>query len=133
MSEIRVRSKIDGVEDRRDPETDRVVTPPPNVAREPRRYGGALLGTSVLLLLAGGLGIGGWRHYQADLDAKAIAQEVRTFVPKVRVAAVRASDSKMTVSLPATTTAFEATNIFARTSGYIEKRYVDIGDQVKAA
>jgi RND family efflux transporter MFP subunit len=132
MSEIRVRSKIDGVEDRRDPETDRVVTLPPNVAREPRRYGGAVLGTSVLLLLAGGLGIGGWRHYQADLDAKAIAQEVRTFVPKVRVAAVRASDGKMTVSLPATTTAFEAANIFARTSGYIEKRYVDIGDPVKA-
>jgi multidrug efflux pump subunit AcrA (membrane-fusion protein) len=34
--------------------------------------------------------------------------------------------------LPATTTAFEAANIFARTSGYIEKRYVDIGDRVKA-
>jgi RND family efflux transporter MFP subunit len=132
MSEIRVRPKIDGVEDRRDPETDRVVELPPNVAREPRRYGGVLLGTSVLLLLAGGLGIGGWRHYQADLDAAATAQEVRTFVPKVRVAAVRASDSKMTVSLPATTTAFEAANIFARTSGYIEKRYVDIGDRVKA-
>src|ERR1700677_2443277 len=132
MSEIRVRSKIDGVEDRRDPETDRVVELPPNVAREPRRYGGVLLGTSVLLLLAGGLGIGGWRHYQADLDAAATAQEVRTFVPNVRVAAVRASDSKMTVSLPATTTAFEAANIFARTSGYIEKRYVDIGDRVKA-
>jgi pyruvate/2-oxoglutarate dehydrogenase complex dihydrolipoamide acyltransferase (E2) component len=45
---------------------------------------------------------------------------------------VRASDSKTTVSLPATTTAFEAANIFARTSGYIEKRYVDIGDRVKA-
>jgi RND family efflux transporter MFP subunit len=50
----------------------------------------------------------------------------------VRVAAVRPSDGIMTVSLPATTTAFEAANIFARTSGYIEKRYVDIGDQVKA-
>jgi RND family efflux transporter MFP subunit len=45
---------------------------------------------------------------------------------------VRPSDGIMTVSLPATTTAFEAANIFARTSGYIEKRYVDIGDQVKA-
>ena len=132
MSESLVRPKIDGVEDRRDPEIDRVVTLPPNVAREPRRYGGVLLGTGVLLLLAGGLGIGGWRHYQADLDAAATAQEVRTFVPKVRVAVVRASGSKMTVSLPATTTAFEAANIFARTSGYIEKRYVDIGDRVKA-
>ena len=53
-------------------------------------------------------------------------------MPDVRVAAVRASSGKITVSLPATTTAFEAANIFARTSGYVEKRYVDIGDQVKA-
>jgi len=132
MTEIRVRPKLDGVQDRRDPETDRVVELPPNVASKPRRYGGALLGASVLLLLVGGLGIGGWRHYQAELNAAATAQQIRTFVPNVRVAAVRDSGSKITVSLPATTTAFEAANIFARTSGYIEKRYVDIGDRVKA-
>jgi RND family efflux transporter MFP subunit len=130
MTEIRVRPEIDGVQDRRDPETDRVVEVPPNVARKPRR--GALLGTSVLLLLVGGLGIGGWRHYQADLAAAATSQQIRTLVPSVRVAAVRDSGSKITVSLPATTTAFEAATIFARTSGYIEKRYVDIGDRVKA-
>ncbi len=131
MSEIRMRPKMDGVQDRRDPETDRVVALP-NAARKPRRYGGALLGASALLLLAGGLGIGGWHHYEAELDAAATAQQIRTFVPDVRVAAVRDSGSKITVSLPATTTAFEAATIFARTSGYIEKRYVDIGDRVKA-
>ena len=36
------------------------------------------------------------------------------------------------MSLPGTTEAFEAANIFARISGYIAKRYVDIGDHVKA-
>jgi len=132
MTEIRARTKLDGVQEQVGAETDRVVELPPNVASKPRRYGGALLGASVLLLLAGGLGIGGWRHYQAELDAAATAQQIRTFVPSVRVAAVRAGGSKITVSLPATTTAFEAANIFARTSGYIEKRYVDIGDRVKA-
>jgi RND family efflux transporter MFP subunit len=132
MTEIRVRPKLDGVQDRRDPETARVIEVPPNVARKPRRYSGAPLGASVLLLLVGGLGIGGWRHHQADLDAAATAQQIRTFVPNLRVAAVRDSGSKITVSLPATTTAFEAATIFARTSGYIEKRYVDIGDRVKA-
>ena len=35
------------------------------------------------------------------------------------------------VSLPATTSAFVAANIFARASGYIAKREVDIGDKVK--
>src|SRR5580693_340038 len=131
MTKVRERAEVDGVQDRRDPETDRVVALP-NPARKPRRYGGALLGAGALLLLIGGLGIGGWRHYQAELDAAATAQRIKNFVPEVRVAAVRDSGSKITVSLPATTTAFEAANIFARTSGYIEKRYVDIGDRVKA-
>jgi multidrug efflux pump subunit AcrA (membrane-fusion protein) len=93
---------------------------------------GALFGGSAPLLLLGGLAMGGWRHYQAELDVAATAQQSRTLVPDVRVATVRAGSSKITVTLPATTTAFEAANIFARTSGYVEKRYADIGDKVKA-
>src|SRR6267154_3768696 len=131
MTEIRVRPKSEDVKDRPDSEIDRVVALP-NAPRKRRRYGGALLGGCALLLVVGGLGTGVWRHYQAGLEVAATAQQNRTFVPDVRVAAVRASDSKITVTLPATTTAFEAANIFARTNGYIEKRYVDIGDRVKA-
>jgi len=132
MSETSLRPKREVVQDRVDPDTDRVVALP-NAAppKRRRRYGGALIGATALSLLAGSLGIGGWRHYQAELAVAATMQRSRTAVPEVRVAAVRASDSKITVSLPATTTAFEAANIFARTNGYIEKRYVDIGDRVK--
>jgi RND family efflux transporter MFP subunit len=90
------------------------------------------ISASALLLLPGGLCAGAVRYYDSRHDLAAAAEQRRNFVPNVRVAAVRASDRMMTVSLPATTTAFEAANIFARTSGYIEKRYVDIGDQVKA-
>ena len=131
MTEMRVRPKSEDVQDLPDSETGRVVDLP-KVARKRRGYGGALLGGGVLLLLLGGLGLGGWRHYQAGLELAAAAQASRTLVPDVRVAAVRAGDSKITITLPATTTAFEAANIFARTNGYIEKRYVDIGDRVKA-
>src|ERR1700731_3360652 len=132
MTEIHLRPKNEGVRDRPDPEADRVVALPGTGGKRRRRYGGALLGGIALLLLFGGLGAGAWRHYQAELEVAATAQRSRTLVPSVRVAAVRASDSKITVTLPATTTAFEAANIFARTNGYIEKRYVDIGDRVKA-
>ena len=131
MTEIRMRPKNEGVQDRPDPETDRVVTLP-SAAPKRRGYGGTLFGASALLLLACSLALGGWRHHQAGLQVAATEQESRTLVPDVRVATVRASDSKITVTLPATTTAFEAANIFARTNGYIEKRYVDIGDRVKA-
>jgi RND family efflux transporter MFP subunit len=45
---------------------------------------------------------------------------------------VRSSGDKMSVEWPGTTEAFETANIFARASGYIDKRNVDIGDHVKA-
>src|SRR5207248_364935 len=131
MTEIRVRPKNEEVQDRPDPETDRVVTLPGAVPQRRSRRGGLLFGASALLLLAGGLALGGWRHYQAELEVAATSQQSRALVPDVRVATVRASDGKISVTLPATTTAFEAANIFARTNGYIEKRYVDIGDRVK--
>jgi RND family efflux transporter MFP subunit len=131
MNEIRQRPRNEVLKDRPNPETDRVVTLP-NAVPKRRGYGGALFGASVLLLLAGGVALGGWRHYQARLEVAATEQQSRTLVPDVRVATVRASGNKISVSLPATTTAFEAANIFARTNGYIEKRHVDIGDRVKA-
>jgi RND family efflux transporter MFP subunit len=132
MTEIHMLPKNEGVRDRpHDLEADRVVALP-NTGRKRRRYGGALLGGAALLLLVGGLGTGAWRHYQAELDVAATTKRSQTRVPDVRVATVRASDSKISATLPATTTAFEAANIFARTNGYIEKRYVDIGDRVKA-
>lgn len=131
MSEILERPRSEVIQDRPDPASDRIVTLPA-AAPKRRNYAGMLFGASALLLLAGSLMLGGWRHYDAALEVAAAQQESRTLVPNVRVATVRAGSGKIIVTLPATTTAFEAANIFARTNGYIEKRYVDIGDKVKA-
>src|SRR5215470_17133217 len=99
-----------------------------------RRSGFArrLLGLGAILLLLGSLGFGVWRHYTRYLEVTAIAEQHRDFVPTVRVAAVRASPGTMSVTLPATTNAFQAADIFARASGYITERNVDIGSHVKA-
>jgi multidrug efflux pump subunit AcrA (membrane-fusion protein) len=55
----------------------------------------------------------------------------RDFVPSVRVATVKANTAVMSVTLPATTAAFAQAEIYARATGYIDKRNVDIGDRVK--
>src|ERR1700719_1976161 len=94
--------------------------------------GRRLLGLGALLLLLGGLAVGVWRHYARHLEVTAAAEQHRDFVPAVRVEAVRASPGTMSVTLPATTNAFEAANIYARASGYITQRNVDIGSHVKA-
>src|SRR6202045_2503918 len=94
--------------------------------------GRRLLGLGALLLLLGGLALGVWRHYARHLEVAAAAEQHRDFVPSVRVEAERASPGTLSVTLPATTNAFEAANIYARARGYVTQRNVDIGSRVKA-
>ncbi len=93
--------------------------------------GARLFGLSALGLLVVGLAFGARSHYEQNRAVAATAEAQRDFAPHVRVAAVKTSDRDAVVSLPATTSAFSVANIFARASGYIAKREVDIGDHVK--
>src|SRR5262245_34711866 len=95
------------------------------------RHGGMVLGAGTLLILAAALALGSWRSYAQYREALATAQQHHDFVPSLRVASIQSSDDLVLVTLPATTSAFESANIFARASGYIDKRNVDIGDHVK--
>lgn len=99
--------------------------------RRPRRGGGWLLALGALTLLTTGLAFGVQRYYSRNRELAAAAEQARDFIPQVRVAAVRPSADIVQVSLPATTTAYDVADIFARASGYIETREVDIGDKVK--
>ena len=99
--------------------------------RPPRRGGGRLLALGALALLMTGLAYGAQGYYSRNQELAASAKQARDFIPLVRVAAVRPSDDIVKVSLPATTTAFDVADIFARASGYIETREADIGDKVK--
>ena len=84
----------------------------------------------VVLLLVTTLAIGAWSHYEQHRQVIAAAEQSRDLVSEVRVASVQSADSIQIVSLPATTSAFAAANVFARASGYLAKREVDIGDKV---
>jgi RND family efflux transporter MFP subunit len=87
---------------------------------------------AVLFLLCAALAIGFWQHYALHAQVMSAAEQRRDFVPTVRTLPVRASGSTILVTWPGTTEAFEQANIFARASGYISKREVDIGSHVKA-
>jgi RND family efflux transporter MFP subunit len=94
--------------------------------------GRRLLGLGVLVLFAGALALGVWRHYAQYRQVMVTAEQQADFVPSVHVDQVMKQRSSLQVTLPATTLAFEQANIYARASGYIEKRFVDIGDHVGA-
>ena len=106
--------------------------PPPGGPRRHRGRGRWLLGLGVLVVLIAALGLGVWRHYQQYRQVMDTAQQQADFVPTVRVEDVGQHLGRIDVTLPATTLGFEAANIYARASGYVLKRYVDIGDHVKA-
>jgi RND family efflux transporter MFP subunit len=84
------------------------------------------------LLVGGGVAFGMWRHSTAEAEVNATSEQRRSVVPAVRVATVRANAGTMTARLPGSTEAFEAAAIIARITGYVAKRYVDIGDHVTA-
>jgi RND family efflux transporter MFP subunit len=111
-------------------ETGRAAEQPARGSQKRGRRGRLVI-LGVAILLVGALTAGAWTHLtQYRLSADAAEQE-RDFVPQVRVASVEPSSEIDVVKLPATTSAFAVANIFARASGYIEKREVDIGDRVK--
>jgi RND family efflux transporter MFP subunit len=95
------------------------------------RWVGRLFAFGAFIALAGALALGAARAYSQHREVMVAAQQQRDFVPTVRVATVRASPSHVAVSLPGTTAAFADANIYARATGYIESRNVDIGDHVK--
>jgi multidrug efflux pump subunit AcrA (membrane-fusion protein) len=114
------------------PAPDRdTASPPPNTTKAHRGSGQRLLGLGVLVLFIGALALGVWRHYQQHRQVADTAEHQAGFVPSVRVEKVAQRLGRLHVTLPATTLGFVEANIYRRASGYVLKRYVDIGDHVK--
>jgi RND family efflux transporter MFP subunit len=106
--------------------------PPPGEPTRRGRSGRRWLGLSVHVLFIGALALGVWRHYEQHRQVMDTAEQQANFVPSVRVEAVAQRFGKVHVTLPATTLGFVEASVYARASGYVLKRYVDIGDHVKA-
>jgi len=93
--------------------------------------GRLLLIAGCVLLLGAALAIGFWRQYVFHAETIATADQPRERVLNARTAPVRANSGIVSVRLPAVTQAFTQANIYARASGYISRRAVDIGSAIK--
>jgi membrane fusion protein, multidrug efflux system len=99
---------------------------PPNAStRTIVGIGAGILGLFLLLLTVGTV-----PRILSKRELTVSARDVRNRIPAVYVIRPqRAVEGDL--SLPATTQAIKDSIIYARTTGYVNKRYVDIGDQVK--
>ena len=86
----------------------------------------AIVGLFLILLVAGIL-----PRIRNQRELAAAAQKVQTALPQVYVIRPQPA-AESGLSLAATTQAIQDSIIYARTSGYLRKRYVDIGDRVTA-
>jgi RND family efflux transporter MFP subunit len=96
------------------------------------RRAARLAGVAGVGLLAVGIGFGAVGHLTQRSEAAATLTSERNAVPLVRTAVIKASDTPRQIDLPGSTQAFDAATVYARATGYISQRNVDIGSRVKA-
>jgi RND family efflux transporter MFP subunit len=90
-----------------------------------------LLGTGVLCVFLGLLAVGVVPRLRSQRELAVAARKVQTTAAEVYVVRPEPA-SAAGLSLAATTQAIQDAIIYARTSGYVRKRHVDIGDRVEA-
>jgi RND family efflux transporter MFP subunit len=82
----------------------------------------------LLLIVVGALFLLPKLRHRDVLEAEA---QVAAGPPMVLATKLIQGDSGGHIELPATVQAFDQTPVYARTSGYVKARYVDIGDRVR--
>ena len=85
----------------------------------------------VVLVVGAALLVGWLPRHKRDREITAKANTERTSLPVVEVQTVGAATSEQELTLPGTVTPLEAAHIYARASGFFERRYVDLGDKVR--
>ncbi len=96
--------------------------------KAPRRGVFILAGLAVAALLA----FGAVGHWMRANRAEATHRETVDDVPTVQTARAKRVDQPVETTLPGQTEAFETATLYARATGYIAERHVDIGSRVHA-
>jgi RND family efflux transporter MFP subunit len=95
-----------------------------------RQRTGRLLGIAATTLLAALVVAGVMEHASQRAEAVDALQAMRAAVPIVRVEAAKPVDAPRRIDLPGTMQPFDSATLFARATGYISQRNVDIGSRV---
>ncbi|MGA8232540.1 MAG: efflux RND transporter periplasmic adaptor subunit [Candidatus Acidiferrales bacterium] len=101
-------------------------------AQPQRKHSRWMLWTiAAIAVLALALLVGWLPHHQRNKTVNARAQQQRNTFPTVEVQTVHRATSDQELTLPGTVTPLRSAHIYARASGYLKARYVDLGDMVR--
>jgi RND family efflux transporter MFP subunit len=127
-TEARLRAEIEDLKRKLALHAAPAATTPP----APSRRGLWLLALILAVLIAIGFLKGYIPHRRNEATLVAEADSASKELPTVTVVGVERSAATGTLILPGNIEALTEAPVLARASGYIQKRYVDIGDRVKA-
>jgi multidrug efflux pump subunit AcrA (membrane-fusion protein) len=94
-----------------------------------RIVGWAIAGAIIFFLLVFLLGY--LPRHKRDKEIKKQSELQKNSVPNVEVMEVKNAPPTNDLVVPGTTTPLTQANVYARSNGYLKKRYVDIGDHVR--
>jgi RND family efflux transporter MFP subunit len=129
ISKPDTRADADFRSDAENPETGEAGADDPRLTQA-RRRAARRLGIGSVALLALMVGWGGYTHIARQASAQEALEARQSAVPVVRTLQVKTQDGPRIVDLPGTMQAFDSATLFARATGYIAQRNVDIGSQV---
>jgi multidrug efflux pump subunit AcrA (membrane-fusion protein) len=113
------------------PEPDQQSPVDPDLERH-RRRATRWLGLAAVAVLGALIGVGAWAHAERQAETIATLTAERDAVPVVRTEVLKPLETPRQVDLPGSTQAFDTATLYARATGYIGKRNVDIGSHVHA-
>jgi len=129
-TEARLRAEIEDLK-RKLAEQHRQATPASTTPAPPSRRALWLLAVILVVLIVVGFVKGYVPHHRNEATLVAEADSASKELPTVTVVGVERSAANGTLVLPGNIEAVTEAPVLARASGYIKKRYVDIGDRVK--
>lgn len=109
-------------------ETPSVLDGSPTTQRRESRVPYVVVAVVALAVIGWGIRL----HLGRDAQAAAVQQSIRDFRPLVQVMTVREGEPFRPLTLPGETIAFQEARIYARATGFLAERHVDIGSRVHA-
>jgi multidrug efflux pump subunit AcrA (membrane-fusion protein) len=101
-------------------------------AHPQRKHGRRMLWILIAIVALAVALLAGWLpHHKRNKEVNARAKQQQNALPIVDVQTVHSASSEQELTLPGTVTPLRSAHIYARTSGYLKARYVDLGDAVR--
>jgi RND family efflux transporter MFP subunit len=101
-----------------------------NAEEHQRRRIARVIGLGAIATVALLVGLGAWGQSSRRADTVAVLEARKNAVPNVRTMVVKEDKGPRTMELPGSMAAFDSATLYARATGYINVRNVDIGSKV---